>query len=205
MAVPKKRPPLGARSINLLLAAAAVSIGVGLGNAALNAGPYENSLKKTTDISHNVPPSGELTPSQIIDLNLRKPNSRLLSDLRDMYDRNGQTVQFFDCSNDQSSVDNTVVSPVMLREAPSRISKAIGELEVGEQVTSPVEVAVNSLYRKSPMEKWIAQIHGTDLTFNAREDAYRRYIVLNWQLGQYCTPIPTDDYLRVDPAPNPPK
>jgi len=192
-------------TVDSLLLAGVMAITFGLATVALKAGPTKdtrtNSEKSTPDPSENLQQADKFSPLEIIDHNLRKPNSPLLSDLRDMHDRSGLTAQFLDCSDNIFSIDNTVINPVTLRESPTRTSRNIGgELIPGEQFTAPIEVVVSNLYRVASTERWLAKIEGTDLTFAAREDANRKYIVRNWPDSSSCRPLQIPyDYLKTNP------
>lgn len=163
--------------------------------------------KTPSQLSDHSSPSEPSHLSQIVNINLTRPESKLVAGLRDMFDREGKIVEFFDCSELPNSISKTVVNTVNLREAPSRIARAITQLEQGERKHFPIEAIVKSLYvGKSSTERWLAAVEGNELSFAAKEEALRTYLVNTWGIQANCKPISTSyDYLQSQPPITPTK
>ena len=194
----RRRPdPLSAAI--LLTGAALVAIGV-------NSGPSEPAERITFQGAPPAEPGTTLTlrksgESALIS-NLMTPNSPLLRELQERYDRDGSLISHAkDCSEDVLSSDRTFTAVATEREAPFRIAKAIREIAVGETFKSQIEIIIDSIHGKTTTDTWLGQVNGDNITWAIKEQRLREQIIKTYAVNIFpqaeCRDFQLPDYTKI--------
>lgn len=122
---------------------------------------------------------------------LTEPGSRLLSEIQDAFNRDGDEIKGFSNCPSEGRANRVFSNPAVKRIAPSKNSPAVREIEAGEPFKAAIEAVVNNFRRQDVTEVWMAEITPGGIYWAIEEQKYRDSVLKEFAIstGKKCTPF----------------